>query len=225
MDVDATMERLYERVELVRGMGDRWRGELCLLSFVALLAGETHSDSPLTASSVIRRFGMVINDEMPMAMRKRLKPFAPRIVGTRDGRDRERANLLVDAWRSEIVPRVVAEFGDLAKATDRRMEALLDCRVAAADAASSEQLAWALAKLIACYARRAGYGCHDWYWLKSIDLLDRLCDLSANSARAPYSTDQARIAMLILDQCSGRRAGVGNGAWTETCSLLPMGVG
>ena len=64
MNVNAAMERLYERVELVRGVGDRWRGQLCLMSFVALLAGEAHSDSPLTASSVIRPFGMVINDEM-----------------------------------------------------------------------------------------------------------------------------------------------------------------
>ena len=46
MSVNLAVERLYEEVELVRGTGNRHRGELCIMSFVAYLAGEPHTDSP-----------------------------------------------------------------------------------------------------------------------------------------------------------------------------------
>ena len=84
MTVDERMEQVYQQIELVRGVGDRRRAKLCIMSFVALLAGESHTDSPDTASAVLRRFAITINDEMPADMRQRLKPFAPRIIGTRD---------------------------------------------------------------------------------------------------------------------------------------------
>ena len=157
-------------------------------------------------------------------MRQRLKPFAPRIVGTRDGRDRERAKLLADAWRMEIVPRVLSDFGDQAGATDRRTEALLGCRLAATDAASAEELAWAIARLIAHYAHKAGYRLHDWYWLKSIDLLDRLCDVDGGSARVSYGADQATVPMLILDQNSKPRVNLASAALTRIRSLIAAGT-
>lgn len=214
MNVNAAMEQLYDQVELVRGTGDRWRGQLCLMSFAALLEGEVHSDSPLTVSPVVRRFGVVINDEMPTPMRQRLKPFAPRIVRTRDGCDRQRVKLLADAWRMEIVPRLLEDFGDQVRVVDRRTQALLGCRLTVTDAASAEQLAWAIARLIAHYAHRAGYRLHDWYWLKSIDLLDRLCDLHGDSRR-PYSADHATVAMLVLDQGSMCRPRLADAALTR----------
>lgn len=223
MDMDAAVERLYERVDLVRGAGDRWRGQLCLMSLVALLAGEPHNDSPLTASPLIRSFGMVINDEMPMAMRQRLKPFAPRIIRTRDGRDRERAKLLADAWRMELVPRVLEDFGDQAGATDRRTEALLSCRLATTAAASAERLGWAVAKLIAHYARRAGYRRHDWYWLKSIDLLDRLSDVHSHKLPNHYAADRVRVANLVLDQSSRVSGPSGECCSARHRSFVPAG--
>jgi hypothetical protein len=57
------------------------------MSFVACLAGEKESDAPRCASPVIRAFAILINEQMPREVRQRLKPFAPRIVGTKDGLD------------------------------------------------------------------------------------------------------------------------------------------
>ena len=54
MIVDLELQRLYDRVRLVRGKGDRRAGTLCIMTFVALLAGERHTDAPSTASPVLR---------------------------------------------------------------------------------------------------------------------------------------------------------------------------
>ena len=50
MDVERRLERLCERVTLVNSIGSRRRDELCVMSFVALLAGERHTDHPASAS-------------------------------------------------------------------------------------------------------------------------------------------------------------------------------
>lgn len=46
----AELERLYERIRLVGGKGSRRDARLCVMTFVALLAGERHTDAPATAS-------------------------------------------------------------------------------------------------------------------------------------------------------------------------------
>src|SRR5215218_1657267 len=94
MAVDRRLERLCERVTLVEGEGNPRRGELCIMSFVALLAGEAHTDRPASASPLIRDIAIPINDAMPRNVRQHLKPFAARIVGTNDGRDRDRVEVL-----------------------------------------------------------------------------------------------------------------------------------
>src|SRR5579872_7182520 len=99
------MERVYARVRLVRGMGSRRKGRLCVMSFVALLAGERHTDAPTTSSPFIRTLAVYLNDAMPDLERQRLKPFAPRILGTNDGLDRERAEVALGVLTAEIVPR------------------------------------------------------------------------------------------------------------------------
>jgi hypothetical protein len=88
MTIEGQVERRLLQVELVQGKDDRDRGKLCIM---ALLAGEAHTDAPATASAVIREFAMTINDLIPDSMRQRLKPFAPRIINTRDGLDVARA--------------------------------------------------------------------------------------------------------------------------------------
>lgn len=92
--MDERLERLYRHVELVRGAGDPRSGKLCRVSFVAFLAGEGHSDRAVTASPLIRELAVRINDAMPQEMRQKLKPFVPRIFGTNDGRDVQRAAML-----------------------------------------------------------------------------------------------------------------------------------
>lgn len=110
MIIDERLERLYRQVELVKGAGDPRTGKLCVMSFVVYLAGEGHSDRPATASPLIRELAVRINDAMPITMRQELKPFVPRIIGTNDGRDGERAALLRNVTEKEILPRICADF-------------------------------------------------------------------------------------------------------------------
>jgi hypothetical protein len=116
MSLNVKLERLYDRIELINGIGDPGSGKLCLMSLVAFLAGEAHSDTPRAASPLIREFAVPINDGMDRSMRQRLKPFAPRILGTSDGRDPERAALLYRAIVEEVFPQALK---DLQQVSDR----------------------------------------------------------------------------------------------------------
>src|SRR3712207_6290511 len=105
MDLDLRLQRALDRVELVSGsIGNPGEGRMCLMSLVAFLAGEGHSDAPRCASPLIQTFAVVVNDHMPRAARRRLKPFAPRIIGTNDGLDGVRAEVLREALAEGILP-------------------------------------------------------------------------------------------------------------------------
>jgi hypothetical protein len=209
MLVDQRLEQLYQRIELVRGMGNPKSGKLCIMSFVALLAGESHSDSPSVASPLIRSFAISINDRMPEAFRQKLKLFAPRIIGTRDRFDKLRAELLLSAVREEIAPRMrmdfsvagfslpwlsgakrsraaamalVPKFGELSE-SQVDLAGLRGIDIAPATAHLLAHCAGALAKQEAA-----------WYWNKAIDLLDRLCDISDECTEPRI--DWARVSWL-----------------------------
>src|SRR5215210_7648303 len=99
-DLRLEQQRVLDRFELVSGIGEPDRGTACVMSLVAHLAGEGHTDRPRCASPLIRDFAIPINDHMPREARQRLKPFVPRLIGTGDGLDRARA---------EVLRRVLAE--------------------------------------------------------------------------------------------------------------------
>lgn len=104
MTTDIGHQRLYDSIELVPGVGNRSENELCVMSLVALLAGETHTDRPKTACPVIATFAIKINDGVDCDARQTLKPFAPRIIGTRDGLARHRVWMLANAILGEVLP-------------------------------------------------------------------------------------------------------------------------
>lgn len=200
MTINAQLERLYQQIELVRGSGDPKRRRLCIMSFVAFLTGEAHTDNPSTASSLIRRYAMVVNDEMPDGLRQRLKAFAPRLIGTNDGEDLARAQVLAEAARGEILPRVESDFGlrrsstkEVApkpcKSTRKQattLQELVDKVAGLAAPAStwaSDSLPSELAKLIVHCGKCVPGARGEWYWLKAIDLLDRLCDVTGDQTR------------------------------------------
>ncbi len=66
------VERELTGATLVAGVGDPRENAFCLMSLVAHLAGEPHSDRPDAASPLIRDFAVVINDALPHARRQRL---------------------------------------------------------------------------------------------------------------------------------------------------------
>jgi len=111
MTTDLSYQRLYDSVSLVPHVGNRSDNELCVMSLVALLAGESHTDRPQAACPVIATFAIKINDGIDCDARQTLKPFAPRIIGTRDGRARKRAWILVNAILTEVLPRRAEDAG------------------------------------------------------------------------------------------------------------------
>jgi len=204
MTIDGKAERLFFQVELVQGRGDRDRGKLCIMSLVALLAGEAHTDAPATASAVIREFAMTINDSIPDSLRPRLKPFAPRIINTRDGLDIARANLLIDAALTDLLPSISADLSSASAGILGAVSALLNGRALmplvelqrrilslaseiseTQDNRASAKLAYAVAQLICFCGRTAKVRARrEGYWLKAIDLLDRICDIRIEHKQA-----------------------------------------
>lgn len=205
MALDIRLERALERVELVTGVGTRDTGRMCVMSLVACLAGEEHTDSPGCASALIRAFAIPLNDNMPHAVRQRLKPFAPRILGTQDGQDAQRAELLRKALSEEILPTLSGKnpapqrrfAGPLwrlwsmlgMRRLEREAEWMMDRAVALADGADMARAvaaAGAVGRLLARAAREAPDACEaDRLWDMAIGLLDRLCEVGGERAGAP----------------------------------------
>jgi hypothetical protein len=80
--------------------------EACVMEAVAYVAGEPFSDHPACASPILTSFLISWNDAMSDEDRQMLKPYIPRLVGTRTTkRDEEvRAWMLTDWLARECAP-------------------------------------------------------------------------------------------------------------------------
>lgn len=215
----AALERLFDRVELIRGRGDRRSNRLCIMTFVALLAGEGHSDDPRTASPFIRNFAVRLNDSLPDEQRQQLKFFAPRIVATRDDCDNLRAETVRSAFAQEILPRLECDrarewLPEAASARIRSFAAqpfavasttsptLLERLRLSANKREFDYVARAAADLLIACAKSAPAENATWYWGKAIELLDRLCDIGAKPTGVAISEQALQQAERRLE---GRR--------------------
>lgn len=219
MASNLSFQRLHDRARLITGRGDPNLDRFCIMSFVAFLAGEWFSDRPRTASPVIRRFVIPLNDRMDEAVRQRLKPFAPRILGTNDRHDPARAALLYEAVKEDLVPAGLQDarhragratvpapawlerLCPRAGAADRAAAAALDHAVQlnvhyvldAHDVGDHGVLAKETGHMIAGLAAAApDRRRRAWYWGRAVDLLDRLCDIGAEE-RSISAPETARV--------------------------------
>jgi hypothetical protein len=206
MVVDERLERLYRQVELVRGVGEPKSGKLCVMSFVAFLAGEVHSDRPAAASSLIRELAVRINDAMPQEIRQELKPFVPRILGTNDGCDGERAAMLRAVTEAEIMPRICRDFlvsgrlrswrrsGEFRELSSK-LFGLTESWSKPEHALPDVKLCAAVTDLLCfCAAKASDADSGRWYWEKAIDVLDRACDIREDSSSS--RVDETRLREL-----------------------------
>ena len=196
MSLDLKAERLYERVNLVRGTGSRETGDLCIMSLVAYLAGERHSHDPRCVSPFIRKFAIQLNDGSSDLLRQDLKPFAPRIIGTNDEHDFERAALTYRVITEEVWPRaerdgiIIQEnsvppaihplWNFVASLTNFGLRPWITCcfqTLCRAQERGDYLRAGALAgQLFTGLVWRAPAQ-RGWYWARALDLLDRLCEI------------------------------------------------
>lgn len=105
------VETLFRQLDLVPRVGERRESELCVMSLVALLAGERHTDRPVTACPVIAAYAIKVNDTIDCDTRQDLKLLATRIMGTNDGRHGERAWLLARVCVNEVFPLLMEDVG------------------------------------------------------------------------------------------------------------------
>jgi hypothetical protein len=203
MNLDLRQQRVFDGVELVGGTGAPNLGQMCIMSFVACLAGEGHTDCPTCASPLIRAFAIPLNDGMPREVRQRLKSFAPRIIGTNDGFDAARAELLAHTLAEEILPKAAAQYLTLPQAApgragllrhlwmwvrrdelQHRITRLLEQVGSRQSVGHEADLASGAARLVILCARNAPSAQEaEWYWARAIGLLDKLCDIGAFERR------------------------------------------
>jgi len=211
MSVNLQAERLYDQVELVRGAGSRNRRKLCIMACVAYLAGEHHTDHPRTASLFIHDFAIPLNDGIPTTLRQQLKPFAPRIIGTNDGHELQRA-AVVSQIMAEVLPRAMADFAhsledsqpglcntplfSFAGSHNSAPTGSIASHIRAVRDAD-EQGQWLLLATRAAQLFLALLLCapspvaQRWYWAKALELLDRLCDVGTDHRVARIGSENA----------------------------------
>ncbi|GAA0607771.1 hypothetical protein GCM10009416_50830 [Craurococcus roseus] len=200
-------QRVLDRFELVSGIGDPDQGTACVMSLVAHLAGEGRTDRPGCASPLVRAFAIPINDRMPPEARRRLKPFVPRLIGTNDGLDGTRAEVLRRALVEVVLPRASGECpassprgpvsrlaGPFRRLRVRLLRGILLRHIArlleeaergGSGPGQAAELASAAGHLLALRARDAWDAREaEWYWNQAIGLLDRLCEVGAQARQA-----------------------------------------
>jgi hypothetical protein len=101
-------DRLAELDALVlaKGAHSSWEEGACVMEAVAYVAGEPFSAHPKCASPVIAAFLRSWNDGLDDQTRQRLKPYIPRLVGTKGTKRQEekRAWMATDCLAREYVP-------------------------------------------------------------------------------------------------------------------------
>jgi hypothetical protein len=115
MSVVIAPEKLewLENLHLDRGGHKSPEEGACVLEAVAYVAGEPFSDHPACASPILTSFLISWNDSLNDAERQMLKPYVPRLVGTRTTkRDEEtRAWMLTDWLVRECAPKFLSVAG------------------------------------------------------------------------------------------------------------------
>jgi hypothetical protein len=91
--------------ELKNGSHESREAGMCAMEWVAYLAGEEHTDSPVCVDPPLRSFGISLNDNWDDEQRQKLRPYLARCIGTAgDGRTEERGWLAMDWLIREFTP-------------------------------------------------------------------------------------------------------------------------
>jgi hypothetical protein len=138
-----------EKIELKTGSHAKREDGVCAMELVAWMAGEKHSDAPECACPVITKYVIRLNDRLTTEERQLLKPYLPRIIGTRDTSENQikRAKTLAHAALTVFAPMALEVRGykdhaekmraiPMSTSSQEWLEARDIARDAAADAAA-----------------------------------------------------------------------------------------
>lgn len=191
---DLTRQKQFDSVQLKYGSHQRRDDGMCAMELVAFLAGEEHTDHPDCACPVLTGYTIRLNDAMPEEWRQQLKPYLPLLIGSRDGRESERAALL--AWRAVRVfmpiildachmPERAAAFRDFRRGLDAAADAAYAVYATIGNTPLSNRVA-NVARSVIMLTARAAYSAH-----------------CAGAARAPHmgraldASDTADVAIHL----------------------------
>jgi hypothetical protein len=173
--------------------------EACVMEAVAYVAGEQWSDHPECASPVITSFLVSWNDSLADDDRQMLKPYIPRLVGTRTSKlDEERRSWMLMDWLArECAPAWLRLVGLtrqaetleklaplVSAATAKKAQPTLD------KARKDSAAAWA--------AARAAAG--DAAWAAAGDAAGAAAGDAAGAALQPTVKGLQASALLLLDR-------------------------
>jgi ribosomal protein L12E/L44/L45/RPP1/RPP2 len=126
------LEKLDE-LELHGGGHSSFEAGHCAMELVAWLAGEDHSDHPECTSPVLTGFLVRLNDRLDDKKRQLLKPYLPRVIGTRDGKDDLRRRMAAEWTIKTSLPQWLELAGLTNRADELRSMEITDWTPALAD--------------------------------------------------------------------------------------------
>ena len=113
-----------DKLVLLKGAHAEASNQMCIMEAVAYMAGEPWSDSPQCASTVLSIFLRSYNDAVSDEIRKTLKPFIPRLIGTKASRAvEERRSLAAADWLVRVYMPAWLRLADLTEQA-RSLESL-----------------------------------------------------------------------------------------------------
>src|ERR1700737_2086942 len=93
---------------------------MCVMEAVAYVAGEKHSDHPQCACPTISAFLRQWNDDLDDAGRQKLKPYIPKLVGTKATKAIEqRRGLLLADWMLRVHTPAWLDLGGMKEQADK----------------------------------------------------------------------------------------------------------
>jgi len=155
----STIAANLDSIHLAFGSHASREDGMCLMEAVAYVAGEPHTDRPKCVCPVLAAFGRAWNDSLSDEDRQRLlRPFVPRLVGTRSTPEVEQRRAFMAAdWAVRVAAPVwlrVAGLNDAAGSLEALapLDSVEACRSAASTIAQAREAAAAAATAAAAAA-------------------------------------------------------------------------
>jgi hypothetical protein len=118
MQATVNKTRLKKVKKLCGGLGEDVEKGICIMQAVDYVSTGGLTDHPECACPALTRFAIRLNDKVGDELRKKMLPLVPKLVGTRDGKTKERAEFIVHRQLTVAFPIFVRALGLEAEAEE-----------------------------------------------------------------------------------------------------------